>query len=109
MTAGLTPEHLFTHDLIVHHFEADDYGGLATPVPATSEVTGRFWEEHKIVRTAGGIEQASTAAAWLPGDTTVGPNDQIEYVANGDTRSILTITAPRFAGDTPAYIEVRLT
>jgi hypothetical protein len=104
MTADLTPEHLFSHDITVHHYEIGAYGALATPATPTSEVTGRFQRRHRVIADANGVEKVSRGVALVPGDTTVGPNDRVEY--DGEIYPVLEITTPSFSGDTPAYKEV---
>lgn len=117
MTTGLTPDWLFSDSIVVHHYQHDAKGRLATPVPATEAVTGRFQRAARklpgatrsqvISGAEAGREEVSEAIVFLPGSVDVGPDDEIEY--GGRFYRVATVTQPSVAGAAgPAYTEVLL-
>ena len=97
---------LFTHSVVIHHYQSDAWGELATPVPATTTTTGHFQQDSRIVRDSNGQEVVSAGIVYLPGDVSVSAQDQIEIA--GGTYRVLFIATPRSDLDAPAFQSVRV-
>jgi len=106
MSAALTPDWLFEHEIIVHHYEAGPYGTLATPVSATEDVTGHIQLSSHVIRTREGEELQARGAVTLPYTVILGPDDEIEHA--GEFYRLANISTPNLGGSTNAYTRAEL-
>ena len=106
MSLTLTPDRLFQHAIIVHHYEPGPYGTLATPVPATEAVTGHIQIYSHVIRMKESEESQARGAVTLPYTVILGPQDEIEHA--GEFYRLANISTPNLGGSTNAYTRAEL-